>query len=520
MSLRTYILMFGLATACLESSALAETITVRSLLKQTDKWPVWARDKTPLNIIGRYEGRVARQFRLAKFHVLLTPARTTSLPAGIKSGQRVTVTGILRKSGNRYSMDVSRIAVGRTDHERLAAGIEKLGPGQAAKWYALADEYLPIAEFYEDDFLKTQIREVRLSAFDRQRRQSSASPLQLQKLVDFGTSLGIDDERLQAIRFESIVAMTKLDKPNVKVTLAAIQKYLPDWDSKSQSALVDKAVEQRFLKDPVPEYEAADATVRKKLHRRYFRMLRLPEMLKALAADGSNGLDVVDAIRKELPEESDEMDRILTQYIDYRLSRIHLFTRRQLDEFVRLLTDSGREAEKTPTVERWLVAQQKRLDNGQLDGLLATAEEYLFAFERWKTPEHRESAVELLKRGWRISETTAPKEATSIAQRLEQFGWTRLKNKWLTTEQVSHLPKDDVELAMREGRVVVGMKAAQIVGTLGQPSKKIRVISSQSIQEIWVYGDDGSSAITVHIERRRRQTASEAVATLVSKRAE
>ena len=86
----------------------------------------------------------------------------------------------------------------------------------------------------------------------------------------------------------------------------------------------------------------------------------------------------------------------------------------------------------------------------------------------------------------------------------------------MTTDEVAALPRNDVALAMREGRVVKGMIAPQIVNTLGRPTRTIRVISARRIQEIWVYGEAGSSAITVHVERGRSQSPDQAVATLVT----
>ena len=236
-----------------------------------------------------------------------------------------------------------------------------------------------------------------------------------------------------------------------------------------------------------------------------------------LKRDGSNGQEVAQVLAEILPEETTQVELLRKAYVDYRLSRVPVLTRRQLEELDRLLKKSKRGDESKPAIERWLQAQEERLNNDQLDGILATAEEFLFAFERWRNPKHRDVAVDLLKRGWLMARNAAPKEATAISQRLEQFGWTRLRGQWMTIEQITDLPRDDVELAMREGRVVVGMTARQVVGTLGQPNRTIRVISARQIQEIWVYGEAGSSAITVHVQRGRREKPDAAVVTLVSK---
>lgn len=510
---RCAILLFIFSASISLQKTRAETLTVRMMLDQKDNWPKWAREKTLLSINGRYEGRVDKQFRLAKLHMLLTPARTTALPSSLRAGQRMTISGVLQKSGSRYGLDVSRIAVGRTDHERLSARIEKLDPNRPDLWYPLADEYQPIAEFYSDDFLKTQVRDLKFSAFDRQRELFAGDPPQLLNLIKTGEALGINAAKLQAIRFESVVAMTQAEKPDPEKIRQLIQKQLPGWDDKRAPLAAD--VEKRFLKEFVAEYETSSEIVRTNLHRRFYRNVRLPQLLRGLKSDGSNGFAISITIKEELPEEQREIERLQKLYVDYRLTRIPFLTRRQLEELDGLLQEFDLHSQREPAIETWLTAQEKRLNNRQLDGLLATADEYLFAFERWKRPEHRTIAVDLLKRGWQQAEENAPREATAIAQRLEQFGWTRLRNEWMTTEDVASLPKGDIDLAMREGRVVVGMKAPQIVGAAGHPDRKIRVISAQLVQEIWVY-----SAFVVHMERRRRQPSDKAVATLVSRRAD
>lgn len=491
----------------------AETVTVQSFLDQKEKWSEWAQQKTPLVIEGRYEGRVARQFRLAKLPMLITPSRITSLPLEVQSGERMTVSGILKQSGTRYELEATRIAIGRTDHERMAARIKKLGADDVELWYPLAEEYSAIAEFYGDDFLRTQVKTLRLNAFNVQRKQAAGDALRLSDLIEKGPALEIDPAVLAAIRFESIVAMTKQKSPDTQQIESTIKNHLTGWDSKT--ATLDLPVEERFLQDPVAEYEVSDSAVRTAMHRRLYRKVRLAWLLKPLQPDGSNGLTVAESVERELPEERQQILRLRNLFIDYRSGRVARLTRRHLEELTVMLSEFDREAEKLPTIESWLEAQDKRLNDGELAGLLQTAEEFIFAFEKWKRPEHRETAVDLLKRAWSLANKVAPEEAVHIAQRLERFGWTRLKNVWMTADEVDALPADDIALAMRQQRVVVGMKAAQVIVQLGQPQKKIRVISSRHVEEIWIYGDANSSQIVVHMQRGRRQAAADSIATLV-----
>lgn len=506
------IFAFTLAMMCSTSTAFAaETITVQSFLAQKEKWPIWAQKKTPLTIDGRYEGRVARQFRLSKFPLLITPSRITALPPGIQNGERMTVSGLLKRSGTRYAMEATRIAVGRTDHERMAARVEKLGDDDPELWYPLADEYSLIAEFYRDNFLKTQVQSLRQNAFKLQRQQSANDSARLASLIEKGTELGIDPDVLAAIRFESIVSLTKTQPANVAQLEQAIKSHLPGWDQANGKLEAD--VEQRFLKDPAEEYEFSSTTVRAVMHRRLYRRVHVAAMLKGLQKDGSNGLSLAETIQRELPEEQTEISRLRDAYIDFRVSRVARRTQRELAELTQMMVEFGREAEQLPTVQAWLAEQDKRLSDGELSSIVRTAADYDFAYERWKQAEHKQTAIDLLKRAWIIASKVAPVEADNIAKRLEHFGWTRLKDVWMTSEQVAALPADDIELAMKEMRVVVGMKADQVIANLGQPQKKIRVISARMVEEIWIYGDKNADEILVHMQRSRRQSADEAVAT-------
>ena len=61
----------------------------------------------------------------------------------------------------------------------------------------------------------------------------------------------------------------------------------------------------------------------------------------------------------------------------------------------------------------------------------------------------------------------------------------------MTTDQITQLPKDDVQLAIREGRVVRGMTAEQVTKTLGRPQSISRLGNRRLLREFWNYEDAG-----------------------------
>ena len=492
-------------------------MSVREFVTARSKWAEWSQQAKVLSISGRYEGRLSKQFRFSKLPMLITPQRTTVLPNNVTAGQRITVSGVLQRSGTRFGLEVTRIAIGSTDTERMIRKVDRAGSDKPDVMYEIADEYAEIAEFYADSELTFNIAKLREKAFGIQRDQNSNDPAGLLRLAAQAEKTGVPPAVIDAIRFQSLVVAANSPVRDRDKVLVAMRQQWKGWDR--VISMLDESAEERFLKDPVAEYEAADTVSRQRMHRRMYRMHRLPQILKQLRPDTANGLEVVWLLEQELPEETAAVEKIKTDFVDARLAAVPRLNRKQLEELGATLLEFGREPEIRQAITRWLKAQEDRLDNGQLDGILAVADEYQFVFERWNDPAHREAEDDRLKTAWFLCKDDAPKEATRILQRLERHGWTRLHDKWLTAGQVTNLPRDDVQLAMREGRVVVGMNPHQVVGTLFEPTRRIRVISARYVEEIWVYGDDGSTAITVHLQRERHSPPEKATVTLVSRSA-
>ena len=503
------------ATTFVQTASAADSFSVQEFLAIQDQWLKLSRNATQLTLNGRFSGRVARQFRLSKFPITVTPERTTTLPVDVYEGERITITGKLRKVGPRYEFDASRIAIGANDIVRLTRQVKNLPEGDFNQAYELADTFQKIADFYQDEQLTNQIKNLRTTTFAKQRSVSSKNFKQLQQLISAAKKLGLDDTTQQNIRFESIVQMSKQKEVAVKDVLKRIRDELPSWND-SQKTLTP-AQQQAFQKDPIKTYEAAFADQRPAFHRTLYRTLRLPEIIKELSKDGSNGDDIASAIRKELPEEVDSIQTANTQYVAFRMTAVPKLTRRQLSELEDLLVSLNRKDDFRQALNDWLKAQEKRLNNQQLDGLLETADQYLFAFERWKNKTHRDTGIKYMKRAWGLAFGAAPEEATNIETRLEQLGWVRLRNQWMTATEVSALPDSDMDLAMKEGRVVEGMKVAQVIAILGEPGRRIRVASKGKVQEVWVFGDSESSGITVHLSRRSFEQEATAVVTKVAR---
>ena len=480
-----------------------EVITVRDLVGKKESWDKWAREKKLLRISGRFGGRAGRQFRLDRLSIQILPSRKTLLPLNLMADQRLSVRGTLRKEGSRFYLDATFVSAGPTDIARLVAMSQRVDPRKPSEFYELADSYKEIAEFYEDSEIDAQIRQMYSRAFAMQRRIARGNADELLDLLKRGKQLKSAPELLQAIQFEILVTQWRAAPADPRI-VQQIKDGLEGW--KDPATFSTEAAEKQFLKEMIAEYEEANLKDRRVMERRFFRAVRLPEILKTLKKDGSNGNAVSDRIRQELPEEQGEIQRTSLLYVQWRLKQTPDLSRRQLEELHRLLRDNGREAEFSLPLQTWLTTQEKRLKGDTLNNSLLLAEEYLFAFDRWKNPRHKAAAVELLKKAWTKADLSAPDEAELILVQLKQLGHQRLKGRWLTTDAMSSLPRNDVDLAMKEGRVVPGMTAKQITDTLGEPSRRIRVISAAHVHEVWVFREAGSTAVTVHLERESHRT--------------
>ncbi|GAB5440512.1 MAG: hypothetical protein Fues2KO_08610 [Fuerstiella sp.] len=512
------------STAEVPSVHAAETVAVREVASDTKRWDRWAQSGETVHLSGRYDGRIGRMFTLAKLNARISPGRTAVFPTDVDAGQRVTVSGVVRKEGSRYVVEATRIFAGPTDLSRLHEAARRLPNDDLAARYELADQFDPIAEFYADADLASRVKSLRLEAFELERNRLKSDPDGLIRLKQRAADLGINDSIRQTLdfqalwlRYEQATSLPEKDSDKSKQLTKLstdIKEKLAGWDQ--QFDLTDPQKRKQFEQDPIQAYEAAEDFDRKKMHRRLYRRVRLQQILSDLKSDGSNGDEIAATVVLELPEEQQAVETVRKQYVDYRLQRVPFLTRKQLEDVESLLKKSNRSDEFSGVLDQWLEAQRKRLNDQQLNGMLMMADEYRFAWERWQQKRHSEGAADLLKRAWVKSVKEAPREAKKILSQLEQLGWTRLHDRWMTTDDLRSLPQDDVELALRERRVVRGMDAKQVTSILGQPTRRVKVVSGQHVQEIWLFDDGGSQPISVHMQRRRFEEPDDAVCLLVT----
>ena len=482
--------------------ASAQMASVENIVKQKVHWKRFAEDGRRLHFGARFQGRAAEAFRVEKMDVDFRLPSSIRLPDRMREAQRLEITGKFVADSGRLHFFVSALVIRDTDLDQIAKKLAAVPEDQPEALLAIAREYEPLAQFYQDEALASEVTRVRTQFAVRRRKLAGGNAQQLQAVFDSGAALNVDPRLLDAIRFEILLAKWEQpdsSQPKQLEALLADSKTVPGWDDKQLE--IPERLRIAFPNAAVVEYDNGTDADRKAFHRLLYADIRRQQIRSQLVSNGSNGLMLAQQIRAELPDATKDAAALEEREVNYRMDRIPELNRQELQQLVDLLSNVSREEQVPAVVQDWLKAQEKRFGTIELAGLLRTADEHFFAAEQWKQTEHQERGIELLKQAWAIAAIESPDDATVIADRLRRLGWEHLNGQWLTTKEVQMLPKDDIQLAIREGRVVRGMTMQQVTSTLGKPARVSRLGSSRAIRELWIYDGTGSAGVVVRFRR-------------------
>ncbi len=483
----------------LSADALGQSVTLQELLANKEQWPMYAIDGQKFQFEGRFAGRAANTIRIDKFDINCKLPSNGTFPNGIGSGQRIELIGRFLSENGKLFFVVSRILIKDKDLDRLRSRLKDVPVDQPAKLLDLAAEYQADAEFYDDATLQAEIAAVRTDSLSRLRAMARGDVTKLRELLQQSKLLGVKPELIQVLQFESIYAASKEPNADVDALVAETKSSSEGWDR-----LVPPIAERLklgFAKDAVTTFIEAQEADRRGLHRLLYKSLRLRQIQMMVRTDGSNGLEISKQVRMEFGNEDPLAAEFEEREVQYRLTQLATLSRADLTGLTELLTTLNRAPQVPDVVRDWLQAQERKFGTSNLAGLLRTADEYLFVADLLKSAADQQQGVELLKQAWTSARESSPTDADQISDRLKRLGWERLDNKWMTNAQMSSLPKDDVQLAIREGRVVRGMSVPQVVQTLGHPTKISSIASRKSVCEMWSYAAEGSAGMVIRFHR-------------------
>ena len=490
--------------------AHGQSTTLPELLAAQDEWPTFATDGKKFQFEGRFEGRSGNAIKITKFDVSCILPSNGTFPDNIRSGQRIDIIGRFLLENGKLNFVVSRILIKDTDIDKIRARAKDIPTDQPAKLLSLADEYQSDADFYEDAALNAEIVALRTNGILQLRKTARGDVAKLRDLLKQSQSLSIRPDVMQLLQFEIIFAAAKAPGADVEALVAETKMSCEGWDQLVPP--VPERLRLTFPRQAVETFSEAQKSDRRALNRLLYQSLRLRQIQVMIKSDGSNGLEISKLIRSEFGDD----DPLAAQYeerdVTYRLTQISTLSRSDLKGLTELLTKLKRSQQLPGAVRDWLLAQERKFGTSNLAGLLRTADEYLFAADLVQSSEYRRQGIELLKQAWSSASESSPTDADQLADRLKRLGWERLDNKWLTNDQMKALPKNDVQLAIREGRVVPGMNAEQVVQTRGQPTKISRIASRRSVCEMWSYEGETSAGMVI---RFRRKSDDKAAANIV-----
>jgi len=482
--------------------ALAQLASVENIVKQKAQWKRFADAGRQLHFDARFQGRAAESFRVDKMDVDFRLPSSIRLPDRMRDAQRLEITGKFVADSGRLHFFVTALVIRDTDLDQLAKSVAAVPEDQPDALLAIANKYEPLAQFYQDEALASEVTRVRTQFAVRKRKLAGGNAQQLQAVFDSGAALNVDPRLLNSIRFEILLAKWQQpgsSQPKQLAELLSDAKTLPGWDDKQLE--IPERLRLAFPKAAVAEYDNGTDADRKVFHRLLYADIRRQQIRSQLVSNGSNGLMLAQQVREEFPDATKDAAALEEREVNYRMDRIAELDRQELQQLVDLLSNVSRKEQVPAVVQDWLKAQEKRFGTIELAGLLRTADEHFFAAEQWKQNKHQERGIELLKQAWAIAAIESPDDATLIADRLRRVGWEHLNGQWLTSKQVQMLPKDDIQLAIREGRVVRGMTTQQVTSTLGKPARVSRLGSSRAIRELWIYDGTGSAGVVVRFRR-------------------
>ncbi len=492
-------LALGCLSSCLSAACVAQSTSVAQMQQHKADWDKYAAEERKFQIHGRFHGRTADTFTLEQLDIPCRLSSSVKLPDRMRDGQRMELSGRMVSENGKRLFQVSRMLVRETDVEQINRRARALPEADPATRFALADEFVPDAEFYRDMQLSDAIHSLRTQGIALKRKLAKSDPQLLREVHAEGLRLTVDARLLRLLQFEVLHTEWKNPGADLEALLIEIKQTCEGWNR--QIPEVPERLIAPFQKDASAVYENGSDDDRLWLHRLMFLKIRLQQIESILKPDGSNGLSLAAIVRSEFPAEQSAASTLEEQEVKFRLGRVDQLTRQEFQELAELLTRLSRSDKIRDVLQEWLSAQERRFGRDTIAGLLRTADEFLFAAENWKDVRHHEQAVELLKQAWFLASVESPDDARQISERLKRYGWERLNNQWLTPQQVLALPKNDIQLAVREGRVVRGMTVEQVVQTLGQPARISRLGSSRVMRELWVYDAEGDAGLVVRFRR-------------------
>ena len=451
---------------------------------------------------GRFSSTSSHLLRLKHCPISFRPAKGETFSKAAPDNRVAELFGQLQVLDGQTVFVVKRLRLLANDVDRYQLRKTTIRSNKPDDWYRLGKWASRRAAFYNDEELLARADEANSRGIDLERRNVPPdNPDRLLSLAKKAVELNLPDlirsEYFhEACRMRWAQAQTE-KKPKLQDLLEQMARDLAGC--REQLRTPQPELERKYEADPLSVFQLADASVRRKLCRIFFRQVTLASILQGAKSDGSNGFDVAAKINQQLPEQHSLAERYRDRELSVKLSQVARLTRPEMLRLSEQFRRRNQPKQSRLTLKNWLLSIEQQFREEGPVGLMRAAEEYI------ELLEDESQAVRLLLEAYKLSP-----ESKRVAEMLTRLGY-RLKNgQWLAKDRVT-VPKYFAEKAIRQGRVVAEMTSQQVRMTLGVPASITRVATSGQLSELWVYGERGTSRLVIYFLRRTPRSELKAV---------
>jgi hypothetical protein len=471
------------------SASHAAVFSIQEFDEVRDRW---------LDLEATVEGRrttyTQSMIKLRNSTIKFKP--TSPLPQLEQKRATLRLTGTLKKEEGQYVFYVRQVEEVPNDMEQYQARERDIKKTVPREWYELADWVEKRGRYYQDSDLLDKAREARRKGFEIQRHQlPDHDSLGRIELAGRTGTLGISDVIRQDLIHEAYLIRRKsvLEKPEP----AAEQQLLADMERdlpgcKTPLPADDPTLRQKYSANPESIYEKAGPEERKRLHRVLWSGVSLSLLEQKLAPDFQNGFDIAATIDQELPEFHARAETYRDKVLEMRSKQVANLTRAEVQKIQQDYRDRQQARLGDEAVESWLQWKKKRLAPDDAEGLINLADLYV---EMLKQPQTK---IRLLLEAAKLNPNSAV-----LQERLQQLGYRQDGDKWISEAELLARPISDLEKALKDGNIVVGMTAVQVQKSMGIPTATTRIAAVGQVNEIWTYQLPGSAKpFVIYLSRR------------------
>ncbi len=508
----TLVLLCG----CLSSVAWSATPQpVEEFMKLKNKWNDLVGSKFFLE--GRFSGSADNVFGL--MHCPLEFRVKERVPKYEPRKDVLEITGELARDERSMLiyMKVESLRKLESDERTMIRRKGELPIDIPDGWYDLGNWARMRGEYYKDNDLLTAGRDcfergIQIERRDRKRR----TPELLEELSRKASELLSDESVRLQILHDAWQMRWEESQPRLKPDeMLGFGQSLPKVFAFGNTVLKPEEAElqDKYWKSPVAVYDAneSDRTLdtslkearRRMFHRVFYVKIVQQALAKKAKADGSNGKEIASLTEALIPEHAQFAAEQRRKEFDYRIAGSTKMSWAELTALRTELTQASRPEDARRAFDLWMNYQeQTRRKRGHI-GLMELAEMYE---EIEELQPRRFKAVEYLLEAEKLNPGLP-----GVTERLAKYGYQRVDGQLMTKEEAVAAMNTPIAVAIREGRVMVGMTPLQVEKSVGKPASVTRFLTSKTVKEYWLYTD---AKFSVKLERQTHR--SDAVVTAIS----